>query len=78
MSKCLRTTEVLCVLFLLSFLFIIYPQSALAQEDDEEFLDLIEYRTFRFFYENTDERGFTIESTAWPIGSSALLLKGVG
>ena len=71
MSKCLRTTEVLCVLFLLSFLFIIYPQSALAQEEDEEFLDLIEYRTFRFFYENTDERGFTIESTAWPIGSSA-------
>ncbi len=39
--------------------------------DDEEFLDAVEFKTFLFFYENTDERGFTIESTAWSIGSSA-------
>jgi hypothetical protein len=71
MTNCLRTKRVLCVLVFLSFLFTIYPQSALTQEEDEAFLDMIEYQTFLFFYENTDERGFTIESTAWPIGSSA-------
>ncbi len=38
---------------------------------DEEFLDLVERNTFLFFLEKTDERGFTIESTAWPIGSIA-------
>ena len=40
-------------------------------QNDEEFLDTVEFNTFLFFYENTDRRGFTIESTAWPIGSSA-------
>ena len=70
MIKIKSMKRVLCVLVLLSLLFTIYPQTALAQED-EEFLDMIEHRTFLFFYENTDERGFTIESTAWPIGSSA-------
>ena len=39
--------------------------------DDEEFLDTVEFKTFLFFYENTDERGFTIDSTACPIGNSA-------
>ena len=29
------------------------------------------HQSFLFFYENTDEHGFTIESTAWPTGSSA-------
>ncbi len=39
--------------------------------DEEAFLDSIEKQTFLFFYENTDENGFTIESTAWPVGSIA-------
>lgn len=38
---------------------------------DELFLDDLEFRTFLFFYENTDEMGFTIESTAWPTSSIA-------
>lgn len=38
---------------------------------NEEFLDSIEKQTFLFFYENTDEKGLTIESTAWPVGSIA-------
>ena len=42
-----------------------------SKEEDEKFLNMIEYQTFIFFLESTDERGFTIESTAWPIGSSA-------
>lgn len=40
-------------------------------QEDEQFLDLLERSAFLFFWENTDVRGFTIESTAWPIGSIA-------
>ena len=39
--------------------------------EEGKFLDKVELGTFLFFYENTDEHGFTIESTAWPTGSSA-------
>lgn len=45
------------------------PPSLSPQE--EKFLDLVERRTFLFFYNKTDKRGFTIESTAWPTGSIA-------
>jgi len=61
----------LFVLVILSFFLTAYVQPSLAEEDDEEFLEMVENKTFLFFYENTDERGFTIESTAWPIGSIA-------
>ncbi len=39
--------------------------------DAEELMDEVQRRVFLFFWEQTDERGFTIESTAWPIGSIA-------
>ncbi len=58
-------------LFIVLLLSIACFTPATAQENDEQFLDSLEYQTFLFFYENTDARGFTIESTAWPIGSSA-------
>jgi len=61
----------LFVLVILSFFLTAHVQPSLAEEDDEEFLEMLENKTFLFFYENTDERGFTIESTAWPIGSIA-------
>jgi len=62
-----RIKLILCILFLLTP----HLQLASAQVDDEKFLDTIELKTFLFFHENTDERGFTIESTAWHTGSSA-------
>jgi hypothetical protein len=40
-------------------------------KDAQALLDVVQRHTFLFFWEQTDERGFTIESTAWPIGSIA-------
>jgi hypothetical protein len=63
--------DVVSPLFIVLLLSIACFIPATAQESDDQFLDSLEYQTFLFFYENTDARGFTIESTAWPIGSSA-------
>jgi hypothetical protein len=54
----------------LGFLFL-FCHPAAAQYSDDDFLDGVERDTFLFFLEKTDERGFTIESTAWPTGSTA-------
>lgn len=62
-----RIKLILCILFLLTP----HIQLASAQADDGKFLDTIELKTFLFFHENTDEHGFTVESTAWHTGSSA-------
>jgi len=62
----------LFVLVILSFFLTAYVQPSLAEEDDEEFLEMVENKTFLFFYENTDERGFTIESTEAILESSGI------
>ena len=57
------------LIILLLLLAVEQPTSA--KNMDEKFMDSLGKKTFLFFKENTDDHGFTIESSGWSIGSIA-------
>jgi hypothetical protein len=57
------------LIILLSLLANEQPISA--KNGDEKFIDSLGEKAFLFLKENTDDNGFTIDSSGWPIGSIA-------